>query len=109
MATQHSGFFSRISKNITFRLYGAIIWRYLAWLLLLNFFGFIFYTIFAVLFYQFVLSSLDILAPVILVIRYFVFHIAAFILAMESVMKVGFKSGHYKLIVENCRAQKKKS
>ncbi|MEC8882060.1 MAG: hypothetical protein VX737_02105 [Pseudomonadota bacterium] len=108
MVKKHSSFFKKMSKDSTIRLYFAIIWRYVVWLILLNFIGFIFFNLASVMFFKFFLKHIDSLAMTIFFIRHFLFHIAAFMLSMESVLKVGFKSGHYKLVIENCRSKKKK-
>ena len=99
----------KMCKDITFRLYFAIIWRYVVWLFMLNFLGFVFYNLLLMLFFSFMLEHRIFVETVVGFFHFFLFHIMAFVLAMESVMKVGFKSGHYKLMVENCRSKKKKT
>ena len=107
MTKKRSGFVRKLLQAPVFRMYVAIIWRYLAWLFALNIVLFMFAFASFLIFPEFIKDNFGTWDTLLLVIRHYVLHLLAFYLSLESVMSVGFKSGHYKLSIENLRSKKK--
>ena len=107
MAKKSSHFFSKFDQSII-RLYLAFIWRFLAWTISLNFIFFIFFEGFLLFIMN--VSSLAhyiFVLEIIRIIMRYVFHLLSCYLALESLMKYGYKSGRYRLVVEYTNGKKK--
>ncbi len=107
MTKKRFGFIRKLSQAPVFRMYVAIIWRYLAWLFALNIVLFLFALASFLLLPEFIKDNIETWDTILLVVRHYLIHLLAFYLSLESVMSVGFKSGHYKLSIENKRSKKK--
>lgn len=107
MARKRSHFFSKFDQSII-RLYIAFLWRFLAWTIVLNFLFLVFFEGFLLFMMSssFVARHVFTLEMMKIIMRY-VLHLASCYLTLESLMKYGYKSGRYKLIVEHTYGKKK--
>ena len=109
MARRQKTWWDKMTKNVTFRLYAAAVWRYILWLVVLNFMWFVFTLCisllmgspFKVLKETYFIARLDDL------MQYVGLHLVAFYMTLESLMQFGFKSGRYRLNVEYIRGKRK--
>ena len=108
MARKRTNSISKLINLPIVRLYSAIIWRYLVWLFTLHVIGALIFICLDLIAVRVILSNLLIFQVVADIFSYVVVHLLAFYLALESMMTVGFKSGHYKLVIENTRKSAKK-
>lgn len=90
-----------------FRLYCAIIWRYLVWLFALKILGALIFICLDVITIRVVLADQAVFQVIAYLYEFYLAHMLAFYLALESVMNVGFKSRQYKLVIENTRRKSK--
>lgn len=107
MTKKRFGFIRKLLQAPIFRMYVAIVWRYLAWLFALNIILFVFAFASFLIFPDFIKDNIDAFDSFLFVVRHYIVHLLGFYLSLESVMSVGFKSGHYKLSIENMRSKKK--
>ena len=107
MVKKHTRYLKSLMNAPIFRLYCAIVWRYLVWLFALNILGSLFFILMDLLLFRLGLPDLFAFQMTVFVVKYLLIHLIAFYLALESLMTVGFKSGHYKLAIENTRKKSK--
>ena len=103
MVAKRKNIFTKTFNNTIFRLYIALIWRYLLWLLLLNLMSFIFFegAILLMMNKLGVSHSSYVFSSIRIFLHVFIYPLVSFYLALESLMAYGFKSGRYKLVVES--------
>lgn len=107
MARKRKNTLSGMINQPIFRLYCAIIWRYLVWLFALKLIGALLFICLDLIAIRVVLADQTVFQVIAYLYEFYFAHMLAFYLSLESVMHVGFKSRQYKLVIENTRRKSK--
>ncbi len=107
MARKRKNSFSSLMNQPIFRLYCAIIWRYLVWLFALKIIGALIFICLDLIAIRVVLADQAVFQGIAYLFELYLAHMLAFYLSLESVMNVGFKSKQYRLVIENTRRKSK--
>ena len=109
MSRKQKNTFSKFYNTPIVRLYSAMIWRYLVWLFALKIIGALIFICLDLITINVVLADQLVFQVIAYLFEFYLAHMLAFYLSLESVMSVGFKSQQYKLVIENTRQKKKSS